>query len=306
MINYLIGIDGGGTKTEIAAITCDGKIIEKVVTGPGSAAVVSEKQVWNDIEQGIEKTIEKIDNTKYQLVAIQMGLSAYSILEEKENIILKLQRKHDVNVYIDSDTVIALHSVLKDNYHQGVVVVAGTGVAIYGENKNEIALIGGWGHIIRELGSSYAAVHHFVLKIIDNMEDGIPLSPLEEDFLKLLKSQNIKDLKHLFYFHSKTEIASFVTFLKNKALEGNLEAKEVLRLEGEYLGIQVLKAIIKLNLTNDFVIGLRGGFVQKDSKDIVDGFRTVMRKNNINALVIDDDIDPVMGCYYLLKNKNRI
>ena len=64
MINYLIGIDGGGTKTEIAAITCDGKIIEKVVTGPGSAAVVSEKQVWNDIEQGIEKTIEKIDNTK--------------------------------------------------------------------------------------------------------------------------------------------------------------------------------------------------------------------------------------------------
>lgn len=306
MINYLIGIDGGGTKTEIVAITYDGTIFEKIITGPGSAAVVSENEVWNYIENGIQEIVQKIDKEKYHLTTIQMGLSAYSILEEKETIIKKLKKHYDVNVYIDSDTVIALHSILKNEYKQGVVVVAGTGVAVYGENQTSSALIGGYGHIIRELGSSYAAVHHFALKIIDNIEDGIKLSPLEEKFLNLLKENKIKDLKHLFYFHSKTTIASFVTFLKNESLKGDLEAKGILKQEGIYLGIQTIKAIKKLNLTTDFVIGLRGGFVQKSSEDIKLGFNEVMKQNNITALVIDDDTDPVMGCYYLLKNQKRI
>lgn len=306
MINYLIGIDGGGTKTEIVAITHNGTIFERIVTGPASAAVIPENEVWNNILNGIQEIIQKIDKTKYHLTTIQMGLSAYSILESKETIIKKLNKHYGVDVYIDSDTVIALHSILKNSYQQGVVVVAGTGVAVYGENQTNSALIGGYGHIIRELGSSYAAVHHFALKIIDNIEDGIKLSTLEKKFLNLLKEKGIKDLKHLFYCHDKTTIASFVTFLKDEALKGNTEAREILKQEGIYLGIQTIKAIKKLNLTTDFVIGLRGGFVQKNSEDIRLGFNEVMKENNITALVIDDDTDPIMGCYYLLKNKKRI
>lgn len=60
MINYLIGIDGGGTKTEIVAITYDGTIFEKIITGPGSAAVVSENEVWNYIENGIQEIVQKL------------------------------------------------------------------------------------------------------------------------------------------------------------------------------------------------------------------------------------------------------
>ena len=297
MIKYLIGIDGGGTKTEICAITIDGLIIDEVITGPGSAAVTTEKIVWNDIAKGIDELLSKIDSLKYQLIYIGMGLSAYSILESIDDVKKKFQEKYKVSVDINSDTVIALHSVLQDKYDNGIVVVSGTGVAIYGQNGPSTALIGGWGHIIRELGSSYAAVHHFGLRIIDNMEDNMPLTSLETSFLNLLHEHNIKDLKHLFYFHSKTEIASFVVFLKDEATKGNEEAKDLLKQEGAYLAIQVLKAIKKLNLSTNYVIGLRGGFVQKNSRDVIEGFSKVLRDNNICAPIITDDTQPIMGCY---------
>ncbi len=305
MINYIIAVDGGGTKTVVACIDSLGNLFDKVVTGPGSAAVISESVIWDNILKAIDELITKLDNN-YALKGIVMGLSAFSIFEEISSIKDVLNNKYHVPVVIEGDTLIALHSVLKDNYQNGVVVVAGTGIAIFGKNDNESCIIGGWGHIIRELGSAYAAVHHFALNIIDNMENGFLLTTLENDFLDLLHKNNIKDLKHLFYFHSKNEVASYVTFIKERALLNDLEAKELLKQEGKYLGYQIIKAINKLNLKTNYVIGLRGGFVQKQNQDIIDGIKEVLNENKISAPLISDSLDPIYGCYFLAKMNELI
>lgn len=306
MIKYLIAVDAGGTKTEIAAIDANQKIIDKTTTGPGSAAVIKEEVIWEQILTSIDELISRIDIETYQLVAIQMGLSAFSIFEQIEDVKEKLTKKYDVEVYIEGDTIIALHSILKDQYQKGVCCVAGTGIAIYGENENNTCIIGGWGHIIRELGSAYAAVHHFALNIIDNFENNLPLTKVENEFLELLQQNNIKDLKHLFYFHSKTEIASFVPFIKNAALNGDNEAKLLLKEEGKYLGYQVIKAINKLQLKNNYVVGVRGGFVQKQSYDIIEGIKEVLKDNDINVPFICDSEEAIYGCYFLIKKRGLI
>lgn len=306
MIKYLIAVDAGGTKTEIAAIDENHMIIDKIITGSGSAAVVKEELIWEHILSSIDTLTKRIDTNTYQLVAIQMGLSAYSIFEQLEDVKEKLKNKYQVETYIEGDTIIALQSILKDKYQKGVCCVAGTGIAIYGECENNNCIIGGWGHIIRELGSAYAAVHHFALKIIDNFENDLPLTKVENDFLELLHQNNIKDLKHLFYFHTKTEIASFVPFIKNAALNGNIEAKSLLKEEGKYLGYQILKAINKLKLKDNYVVGVRGGFVQKQSQDIIEGIKEVLKEKNINVPLICDSEEAIYGCYYLIKKRGLI
>ncbi len=94
---------------------------------------------------------------------------------------------------------------LKDKYQNGIVVISGTGVAIYGKYESQTTLIGGWGHIIRELGSAYACVHDLALNIIDQEENDLPLTLFQENFLTYLNKHHITDLKHLFYNHSKKE-----------------------------------------------------------------------------------------------------
>lgn len=306
MIKYVIGIDGGGTKTKAIAYDELGNILTTCVTGPGSAAVVSVKEVWDNVISAIDKVIQTLDPKIYKLTFIQMGLSAFSILDNILEVEEEFKLKYHVDVSIESDTLIACHSVLKGKYKNGIVALAGTGIAIFGINNDKTCLIGGWGHIIRELGSAYAAVHHFALNIIDNMENDVKLTELEEGFLDYLKEHNIKDLKHLFYYHSKDEIASFVTYIKDAAYSGDLEAKLILEKEGASLAYQVLKAINKLKLTDNFVIGLRGGFAQKQNEDIVIGFKKVLSDNNIYQEIINDLDEPAKGTFYLAKIKNYI
>lgn len=306
MINYIIGIDGGGTKTKAIAYSEDGTVINTTLTGPGSAAVVSVAEVWHNVERAIDNIISVIDSKKYNLSYIQIGLSAFSILDNIDSIEKYYENKYNVQVSIVSDTLIACYSILKDKYKSGVVALAGTGIAIFGINNNETCLIGGWGHIIRELGSAYAAVHHFALDIIDHMESNVLLSSFEKGFLELLSNNGIKDLKYLFYYHSKDEIASYVTYIKDMAYKGNEHAIRILENEGKSLAHQVIKAINKLNLVNDFVIGLRGGFAQKQNKDIIKGFKQILFENNIHVEIIDDEDDPAKGTYYLAKSKKYI
>ncbi len=306
MINYIIGIDAGGTTTKGIAYDANGEELANSITGPGSAAVVSEKIVWQNVEQAIAEVVNKLSFETYHLNFIQIGLSAFSILEHVEETKQKLMNLYNVSVSIESDTLIACHSILKTKYKNGVVALAGTGVAIYGIKDNQSCLIGGWGHIIRELGSAYAAVHHFAINMIDAFEQGKEYTLIQNGFLELLRKNNIKDLKHLFYYHSKNEIASYVTYIKNEALKGNKEAALLLEKEGMSLAIQTINAINKLQLESDYVIGLRGGFAQKQNKYIVKGFKKILKQNNINVELIDDDEDPAKGSYYLAKSKNKI
>ena len=139
------------------------------------------------------------------------------------------EQKYFSTCIITSDTITALYSVLENSKDAGMVVIAGTGVAIFGKNHNETMLIGGWGHLLREKGSAYAIVHDFCVKIIDKYEEGIQFDDLEYAFLNNYKIANVRELNHLFYQHSKDEIAKLSIFFKQQAKLGNKQAIKLLK-----------------------------------------------------------------------------
>ena len=62
MEKYIISVDGGGTKTKAIAYDKDASEIASFISGPGSAAVVSEDEVWNNVIVSIDGLLELIDN----------------------------------------------------------------------------------------------------------------------------------------------------------------------------------------------------------------------------------------------------
>lgn len=304
MIDYIIGIDGGGTSTKAYALDKDKNVLKNAKTGPSSAAVVSENVVWDNVLTAISNVYINDDN--YHCSYIHIGLSAYSILNDVDKYQEIIAKKYNVEVAITSDLVVALYSILKNKYQNGVVVVAGTGVAIYGQNHHQNVMIGGWGHIIRELGSAYACVHHLAINIIDQMENNLPLTTFQSGFLDYLSNKGINGLKPLFYEYSKNDIALCVKYIRECAIKKNQEAITLLKEEGVNLANQVIKAINKLALQNDYVIGLKGGFVQYQSSSIIDAFCETLKKNNINAITVFDEEPPVIGVYYIAKENHKI
>jgi len=297
---YMIGIDAGGTSTKGVAYSVDGLVISSSIEACGSPAVEKEKVIWHHIQNVIDDLINKIDSKKYTLDFIQMGLSAFSIIDNVEEMEELFTKKYHVAVSIKSDTLIALYSVLKNEFENGVVILSGTGVAVYGKSNEDFALIGGWGHIIRELGSGYSTVLHTALSIIDAMESDAPLNSFQKNFLSYLKLCKIKDLKHLFYGYSKPDIAKHASFIKILAKTDDF-AYKLLYEEGKSLGAQAVKAVKKLKLDGNFVIGVRGGFIQNQNEALIEGITDVLKENKIENHLIVDDEEPIRGTYYMYK-----
>ena len=56
---YVIGIDGGGTKTEVALANLQGKILVQVKSGPSNLRNLGVKRSVFNISQGIRKVLNK-------------------------------------------------------------------------------------------------------------------------------------------------------------------------------------------------------------------------------------------------------
>ena len=81
MKEAIIGVDAGGTKTNIALIDSFGKVIIERKYGVGSYAV--SKDAGKNIRLGIDEVIKE-NNNEYLIKGIIMGISAFAIFPHVE------------------------------------------------------------------------------------------------------------------------------------------------------------------------------------------------------------------------------
>ncbi len=292
----IICVDAGGTSVKVAGLNLKKEIIYKATSGTGSPAVDFHNWYLN-IDKGIEDLISQVDPNIYEIIKIQMGVSGISAISNKEEIIDYFKNKYQVEIDITSDTMTALYSILEKGEKTGIIVIAGTGVAIFGMNNDATRLIGGWGHIIRERGSSYSLVRDFSVRIIDKYEDGSLYTDLENDFINYLGLKDVREFNHLFYQHTKDEIARHSIFFKEASNKGSSEAVYVLKNEGRKLAKQVEDLMRILRLPGHTAIGLTGGLLEKDGKYVISGFKEYLEAQGI-VLTYRDSVDQLYGVFH--------
>ena len=64
-MKYVIGVDGGGTKTEAVAYDLDGNVLEKSLTGFGNL-VKDEKEALKNIIDSLEVILNKLGKEDLQ------------------------------------------------------------------------------------------------------------------------------------------------------------------------------------------------------------------------------------------------
>jgi N-acetylglucosamine kinase-like BadF-type ATPase len=294
-----ICVDAGGTKSKAALFDDFGAMLKSSVTGPGSPAAVQDA-AWKNIEEAIWSLFPEHE-IPTNVKAIQMGVSGAGVVKNIHEIEAMFTKKFGVPCSIQNDAIEGLYSIVKDQYKSGILVLAGTGSAIYGVSHEKTILIGGWGHIIRERGSAYAAVHQTCLRIIDKYENSMTLSDFDHKFMEHLGIQEVNDFKKIFYGKSKDEIAKNVVFIKDQASQGDPDAMDILIEEGKALGEQVRKLAEKLDLDSSSVIGLRGSFILKQAEFIQQGLFSYLENLGYNFHYIEKEEDPIVGSFYLAK-----
>lgn len=171
---YLIGIDGGGTKTKLIITNDKGNILSHTITGP-SNIVRSTDQAWSSIKKGIEILIKDCDiNINESEIKLGLGLAGAEYDKIKAEF-LKQKDKHIPyinNITLKSDAHAACLGIHKGE--PGAIIIVGTGTQGYQvEQDYTKTRIACWGSPVDDQGGGswigLEAIRH-TFKCIDGRE----------------------------------------------------------------------------------------------------------------------------------------
>lgn len=154
---YIIGIDGGGTKTR-GVLVRGKKLLSQAETGSTRLGTVGYGEVTERLLNLIEELCHRAGIAPDDVHATTIGLAGVWLPHEGkrfEHLLRMVGRERKISLQylnITSDAAIALHGAL--NGASGIVLIIGTGtIAIAKTPTGEIVRCGGWGIEIDDEGS---------------------------------------------------------------------------------------------------------------------------------------------------------
>lgn len=147
---YYLGIDGGGTKTELALSDPDGKIISRLFMDGCNPNTVGIEQTKRIIENGIIQISKDIPLSSISVYAGIAGCASGGYLDEVKDL-LKRMSFAAFDAGGDNNNIVA--AGLGDN--EGITMILGTGICSYVVKREGIKRIAGWGYLFDNGGSAY-------------------------------------------------------------------------------------------------------------------------------------------------------
>lgn len=251
--NFVIGIDGGGTKTIIALADIKGKIKKQVVLGPSNPNKVDFNQAIEILGRGIKKVAFGVKRNKIKFIYIALAGSLERDLAKRKKIkTALLKRFPEFRIWqkiikIEGDQKAAFRSAT--NKKNGIVLIAGTGSIAIGWNENKEAIAGGWDYILGDQGSAFWLGHKALKQICKELDDRKKYkSLLQKLIFKKWQIKNEADLINKVYTKGYVEkIASLAALVNLAGQKKDKDALNILKNAAQELALAANTVIQKLN-----------------------------------------------------------
>lgn len=144
----MLGIDGGGTKTEFVVFTTEGSVKKRIIMDASNPNDIGLKDSIDLIKKGIDLCLIEYPEIKNIFCGIA-GAGAGKNKTEMIKALSGIYKNIDINIDTDVANLIALD---KNN---SVYLICGTGSVVMANTGSEIKRFGGWGYLFDEQGSAY-------------------------------------------------------------------------------------------------------------------------------------------------------
>ncbi|WP_156288214.1 N-acetylglucosamine kinase [Oceanobacillus salinisoli] len=155
-MEYLLGIDGGGTKTRAAIADGNGIVIAEATAGPSNLHSASKQQVERTFQELFDVLGKSCKPNKLEISYVFAGIAGTASEKNNQIIsqILKRLLPGKALIQVLPDPINALYSGTYGN--PGIVQISGTGSITYGINRHlKHDRVGGWGYLLGDEGSGY-------------------------------------------------------------------------------------------------------------------------------------------------------
>ena len=304
-MKYLIGIDGGATKTK--CILTDLELNELYKCEGGSSAFLTKGtgQVCETIFSLIDECIRshKINNNDIQSIVIgSTGAGRKKDAERLKNAFIEFaQSKGFVfnSFIVESDARIALEGAFRGE--SGCILISGTGSIIFGKDDyGNIHRVGGLGKLIGDEGSGYQ-IGRKGLNAVGKHYDG---RGLQTKLSALVYEHfNIKDSSQMIdeVYNKSFDIASVAPLVIKAAQDNDEISLNIIEEECEEL-ILHLRSMKKVLNTNSLKVSLTGSLLTTDNY-YSRMFKEKVKKALPNLQILTAQYPPEMGAVLLAKQQ---
>ncbi|MDI6783736.1 MAG: BadF/BadG/BcrA/BcrD ATPase family protein [bacterium] len=300
---YVVGVDGGGTKT-----------LGIIADSSGDLLASSKRDSSNYLQVGIDKARENLLSMLDELAASQnigrnqfesvyLGLAGAGRQEDRETITQALRSGGlTTRLQIVPDFLIGLAAgTLSD---PGIIVISGTGSVVFGVNKEgQTKRAGGWGHILADEGAGYQFGQEALKAVMRAYDKRGPRTKLTK---KVLAALNLKHQDNLVKWSlsetgglSKPVVADLAPLVFEAYNEGDKVAGKIIDLACKGVAEAVKAAVKGLGMKEDsFKIVLAGGNFAHQPV-YVEKLKPKLKKVAPNAEAVLPRFEPVVGAILL-------
>ncbi len=246
---FVIGVDGGGTRTTAVVMDEQGAVLAHAQEGPSNPHQVGWKTATACVAAAVNAAAEAAGRPPTQAAALTLALAGVDRPDERERWrAWAAARWPGRTVRVEPDALAAL--VAGVGKPLGVVVVAGTGMIAYGVNEaGQRARAGGWGYRLDE-GSGYA-MGLAALRAVAAAHDGTDLpTALQERVLQVLGLREPEDVVSWVYGEraSVEAVAALAPHVVAVAEQGDPVAVDVVARAADALADAALAVARRLDL----------------------------------------------------------
>lgn len=296
---YVVGVDGGGTKTAGLLVSLEGRVLAGETVGPTNYQIVGREGIQKEIPRLVDRLFASAGLPREELAGIALGLAGVARPGEPETVTglvegLRLARR----VVVDHDAMIALVGAIGDQ--PGLIVIAGTGSIVLGRNASgQRVRVGGWGYLLGDEGSGFYIARKALVAILRAHDGRDDETALTEQITGALGLQSPEELIPRIYRQgmNHTEMADLTPLVFEAAGEGDAVALRILSDAGSELGQMISAAIRKLGMKGDTVTVGMVGSLFKSRQLLLDAIRDGLKDQTVEFVM--PRLDPVGGAAIL-------
>ena len=215
-VEYYLGIDGGGTKTEFVLADKGGNILDRFLLGASNPVDIGIDSCLNVLKEGITRIAGKVPVSN---VSVFAGIAGGITGNNRALIHSFLEKFGFAAVDNNSDAMNAVSAGL--GLDDGIAVIIGTGSIAYTKVGNETFRTGGFGYLLEEGGSGFCIGRDAVIAALKYEEGSGKKTVLYDKHLNKCSVSNLLSNVSQFYRGGKRELASYTKLVFEAYSEGD-------------------------------------------------------------------------------------
>jgi N-acetylglucosamine kinase-like BadF-type ATPase len=274
-MRYVMGFDGGGTKTDCVLMDQARAVLASTRSGPCNPARVGLDAAIATLLRSTDKVLAAGSKSPAQIAGVWGGIAGAGVTGAIPQFVQELRRKFaKALVCVNSDLDMALAAC---GDAPSIAVIAGTGSAVIGHNAaGNRARDGGFGPVLGDSGSAYDIGRRTVVHELRISQTG-QKSSMGEEILSTFRCDWV-ELQEQIRLDPDSVLPKVFPIATKAANEGDAGARAILRSAAEELSELVKRVVLALNLHSESFFAAKIGGVFARSAYFDDPFDANVHK----------------------------